>query len=228
MSRIPERFRHFSFPGYTNAFSFLPRECTRLYPTETLFGDWNSPVLLLVNDAGPTGNARKLVEREGDLGWRHAQRARGDSSGWRTNEGLTELVRSFGLPTPLYGTATAHMMCDAEGFSRSLPGFYKGPLHEFLCEVLRWTIAGMPNLRVIGCLGADAWFLTAAVLGHRDADRRAAEFRDSEHALHGLSGGRQVAATSHFPPSRGDRAQRELGWRLLARLARGEPERAAA
>lgn len=211
---IPERFRRFAHPGYTNVFSFLP-SCPRFYATETLFGDWNACTLLLAKDAAPTSVIRTLAEREGQAAWRHAERTKGDQGGWRTNERLAEL--SAMLPgAKLYGSATANMLCDTPGWSRSLPGFRSGPLHNYLVDVLRWVISNMPNLRGIACIGQDAWFLTSVVLGKPEVSREGRAYRDNERVLVGKAAGRSIGATCHFHPSRGSRAQWQLGWSAMS------------
>src|SRR4051794_23637894 len=88
---IPKQFRQFAIDGYTNVFCILP-SCPRFYATETLFGDWDAPVLLLAKDAAPAHVIRDLARTEGVGAWRHAQRHLGDRGGWRTNERLTALA----------------------------------------------------------------------------------------------------------------------------------------
>ncbi len=215
---IPQYFRDFRYEGYTNALSFVPHSCSRFYPTETLFGNWLSPVLLLAKDAAPTGVMRALVESGGCHGWRHAEREKGDRGGWRTNERLVELVRRHLLPEPLYGSATANMLYDDPQWSRSLPGFYSGHLHSYLAGVLRWVIGGMPNLRVIACVGKEAWYLTSVVLGDPAAARQSREFRDEQRMLMSRLGNREIAASSHFHPARGSREQWALGWSGVAKF----------
>ena len=213
---VPSHFRDFTYPGYTNALSFLPHGCPRFYPTETLFGNWDSPILLLAKDAAPTAVMRDSVKSDGCGGWRHAQRERGDYAGWKTNERLANLVRAHQLPDPLYGSATANMLYDDPEWSRSLPGFYSGPLHDYLVEVLRWVIGNMRNLRAVACISRESWYLTAVVLGDRAAAPRAREYRDQERMLSGSISSRKIVASAHFHPSRGSREQWALGWRGLA------------
>lgn len=213
---IPDRFRRFSHPGYTNVFSFLP-DCPRFYATETLFGDWDAPVLLLAKDAAPTKAIRDRAETEGNDGWRHSQRCRGDRGGCQTNERLSELATR--VPgTKVYGSALANLLYDDPRWSRSLPGFYSGPLHDYLAEVLQWVTGNMPNLRAIACIGEHAWFLTTNVLGQAAVARRSALFRDEERGITGHVCGRSVVATSHFHPARGSREQWNLGWDRLSSI----------
>lgn len=220
---IPDRFRHFSFAGYTNVFSFLP-DCPRFYATETLFGDWGAPVLLLAKDAAPTRVIRELAKTEGNGAWRHAERRRDDAGGYRTNERLVEVSKS--LPgSKLYGSALANLLCDDPRWSRALPGFFSGPLHDYLADVLRWVIHSMPNLHAIACIGEHAWFLTAQVLGQSTVARQAARYRDAERFITGHAGARTIFATSHFHPARGSRSQWSLGWaRLATTLSASAPQ----
>lgn len=211
---IPDRFRRFEHPGYTNVFSIFP-DCPRLYATETLFGDWDAPVLLLAKDAAPTHVIRRLATSEGSRAWRHAERRRGDSGGWRTNERLAHL--SERVPgSKLYGSALANLLCDDPRWSRALPGFHSGPLHDYLADVLRCVIDNMPNLRAVACIGEHAWFLTATVLGQALAARQHRVYRDEERRLLGHVSYREIFASSHFHPARGSRAQWSLGWSRLA------------
>ena len=215
---IPRDFRKFAHDGYTNVFSFLP-DCTRLYATETMHGDWDAEVLLLAKDAAPTEAIRKRAKVEGCGAWRHSERCRGDRGGCQTNERLGTLAQ--GLPgTQLYGSALANLLYDDPGWSRALPGFYSGRLHAYLADVLRWVIDNMPNLRAIACLGGHAWFLTATVLGEAAAARDARRYRDAEQSIIGRVRDRAILATSHFHPARGSRARWGLGWpRLAAHVA---------
>ena len=216
---IPTDFRRFAHDGYTNVFSLLP-DCTRLYATETVHGDWDAQVLLLAKDAAPTGAIVERAKAEGCAAWRHSQRCRGDRGGCQTNERLGTLAQ--GLPgTQLYGSALANLLYDDPRWSRALPGFYSGRLHAYLADVLRWVIDNMPNLRAIACLGEHAWFLTATVLGQAAAAREAARYRDAEQTISGSLGGRGILATSHFHPARGSRAQWKLGWPGLASYMAG-------
>lgn len=211
---IPNRFRTFQYPGYTNVFSLLP-DCPRFYATETLFGDWDAATLLLAKDAAPTSAIIDLAVNEGQTAWRHSERAKGDTGGWRTNERLVELASC--LPSSkLYGSATANLLCDKPGWSRSLPGFRSGPVHNYLCDALDWVIGNMPNLKAIACIGQEAWFLTSVVLGRSEVSRQGRTHRDKEQLIIGDVKGRSIAATCHFHPSRGSRTQWQLGWAALA------------
>ena len=221
---IPEWIREFKHPGYTNVFSFLPK-CERLYGTETLFGDWGAEVLFLAKDAAPTHVIKSLAEKEAEKGkdvcgaWRHAQR--GDAGGFRTNEQLVILANEIQC-SKLYGSATANMLCDDPRWSRALPDFKNGPLHDYLIEVLRWVVdkKQMPNLRVIACLGADAWHLTCNALDltcnalDREKESiKSRKYRDEDKYIVGKVGDREIAATSHYhPAARVSKEEKKRSW----------------
>jgi hypothetical protein len=218
---IPEWIRTFAYPGYTNVFALLP-DCVRLYATETLYGDWSGELLLLAKDAAPTQVIRELVGREGVVGWRHSQRGR-DSAGWKTNQRVEQFVRRVSRTHPkgqraaLYGSALANMLCDKPGWSRALPGIRVGPLHDYLVHVLIWVIGSMPRLRVVACLGEEAWYLTASLLNRRDAAQCLPAYRDNATPLAGVINGRSLFVTGHYhPAARVSKPALERGWEAVA------------
>jgi hypothetical protein len=172
-----------------------------LYGTETLFGDWDSRVLLLAKDGAPTSAIRNLAQREGDGAWRHADRQRGDPSGWKTNEQLAELASLIQGPK-LFGSATANMLCDIEGYRRSLPDFWKGPLHEHLIYTLGWVVGAMTRERiVIACLGDEAWHITCHTIGVPAAAKLSRECRDLARPVAGRIGNKPVTALAMNHPT---------------------------
>jgi hypothetical protein len=154
---------------WVNAFgpNLLGHEIHNLYATETLYGDWNSEILLLAQDALPAAALIALIEKNLSNGftkesaWRHADRVRyGDKKGWRTNEALKRLMDKFAPgKNALYGSAAAHMLFSDGGlnFRQNLVGFSNKILTEHLVQVLHWVILQMPNLKFIMCLGKQAW-----------------------------------------------------------------------
>ena len=50
---LPPWIREAAVGGYLTAHTLLPGE-TRLYGTESLYGDWDAPVLLLAKDFAPS------------------------------------------------------------------------------------------------------------------------------------------------------------------------------
>lgn len=214
---IPSEFKQFRHPGFTNIFEFLP-DCPRLYPTETLFGNWQASVLLLAKDGAPTDVMKAIVQREGADGWRHASRDKGDSKGLRTNMALIKLVEDHGLVGDcLFGSALAHLVYDDPRWSRKIPGLHNGPLSNHLQKTLAWVVSQMPNLRNIACLGEDAWKLACRTFGEGEKAARWQIYRDEEAPLICSLADRKIAITAHFHPSRGSHARKETGWKLLAR-----------
>jgi len=212
---LPDWIRNYKPPaGWTNAHSELdPSEC-RLYGTETLFGDWDARVLILAKDWGPTPWLRTLIAR-GDPGWRHAERSRGDQAGYKTNEFLVRAAPM--LPGgKLYGSATANLLYDDPGWSRGLPGFWSGPLHDHLSQVLRWVLTTMPRVEVVACIGAESWYLTTRVLGHKHASRRFKDHRLDPQPLICKCEGKQIAAFAVKHPARGSNEEKWIGWRAIA------------
>ena len=94
---IPKEIRSYEFAGYTNVYKILPH-AKNLYATETLFGGWDAPTLLLGKDAAPT----QVIEN--CQSWRHAQKELGDTGGWKTNECLKDLA-AIVPGSKLYGSA---------------------------------------------------------------------------------------------------------------------------
>lgn len=211
---IPSWIRNFKHDGYTNVFAFLP-ECSRLYGTETLFGDWDAPTLLLAKDGAPTQAIVDLASREGEDAWRHAQRSRGDAAGWKTNERLVDFASR--IPgSKLYGSATANMLYNNPKWSRSLSGFRSGELHDYLVQVLRWVVASMPNVQAIACLGSESWHLTSKAMNAPDAAKQWAGFRDDARALSGIIEGKSIVATPHYhPAARVSAVSMQTGWSAL-------------
>lgn len=232
---IPERFRTYRCPPrWKNIFEIYP-SCERLYATETMseFSHWDGQVLLLAKDAAPLSVFKKLGEKHPgscDDAWRHASRERGDRGGVRTNERLIKLVGW--LPSSckaLYGSAAANMVYDdgeSNTMSRPLPDMHRagtdGRLHEYLVEVLRWVAANMPNLRVIACLGQDAWRLSAVAFGGEqnfDLTRDYSKRRDNaEHAAVNFEERKLSLMPLFHPAARGVTEKMNFGWHQLSAL----------
>jgi hypothetical protein len=171
-----------------------------LYGTETLFGDWAGKTLLLAKDGAPTPVIKAIRDKGEARPWRHAQRELGDSGGWKSNDRI--VAASEGLAGgKLYGSATANLLYDDPAWSRSLRGFYKGPVHEYLVRVLAWVIGSMPNIRCIACLGQEAWFLSNIAIGQHAAARHFAEHRDLCRSTSGTCSGKTVLAFALYHPA---------------------------
>lgn len=156
---------------WVNAFSdeFVGVNANHLYPTETLFGDWNGQILLLAQDALPAPSLKSVINlhlSRGDTrecAWRHADNVKfGDKAGWKTNNTLINLMKVYAPELgAVYGSAAAHMLYDdgQTKYSQILRGYYSPELQKHLIKVLEWVISNMPNLKYIMCLGAKSWNL---------------------------------------------------------------------
>lgn len=213
--RVPNWIRSYvPPPGWTNVFQLVPSN-KHLYGTETLFGDWNGRTLLLAKDGAPTHIIRALRDRGESRPWRHAQRTLGDPGGWKTNE-LIEQLASRIPGGKLYGSATANLLCDDPSWSRTLPGFYHGPLHDYLKRVLVWVLGKMANLDQIACLGEHAWYLTCHVLGKSDNAKQWSHYRDrGEPILAEFNGKKVLVHSLYHPAARVSHASTRTGWNRL-------------
>jgi hypothetical protein len=222
---VPDWIRAFSYPGWTNVFQLGPTN-DHLYPLalraewKSQFNDWNGPILLLAKDGCPTRAIRDCVEKGESQPWRYAQRELGDARGWRTNERLANFA--YTIPGgKLYGSATANMLYDDPRWSRSLPGFYDGPLNVFLQRVLCWVADSMPKLEYIACLGAESWFLTCQTMENFVAAADFQQYRDSRNPVDGRIGEKEVGAFPlYHPAARVSTDLMESGWRAFAKKVR--------
>ncbi len=217
---VPKWIREFTYPGWTNVFHLVPNN-KNLYPEalrgdwKTQFNDWNGRILLLAKDGCPTRVIREGRNKGESQPWRYGQQELGDEGGWRTNNRLYRFAS--GIPGgKLYGSATANMLFDDPGWSRSLPGVFGGPLHEFLKSVLRWVLESMPRIEWVACLGEEAWFLTCITIDNPSAARKFKEYRDSFKPVAGTLGQKRVAAFPLHHPSRVSNDVGEKEWRAFA------------
>lgn len=219
-SRVPNWIREFSFPGWTNVFQLVP-DNKDLYPEalrpdwKTQYNDWNGGILLLAKDGCPTRVIRESRELRP---WRYAQQELGDEGGWRTNNRLYRLA-SVIPGGKLYGSATANMLYDHPGWSRSLPGIFGGPIHDFLRNVLTWVLGEMPRVKWVACLGNEAWFLTCTTIGVPAAASRYRAYRDAYEPIIGSVGEKKIGAFPLYHP--GARIATDLmerGWHKFGPL----------
>lgn len=218
---IPPWIKEFRDPSrpiaFMNAFELMPSQ-TRLYATETLFGDWDAAVLLLAQDAMPWSTFQALHQREGDSGWRHAVRSR-DQGGWKTNEKLCSLVNTYlSGHACLYGSAAAHMLSVGTRYRHGQANrMHGGGLGEHLQETLMWVLTSLPNLRAVACLGQEAWNLTCATL-ERPELRDKIELRDQGHLISQRCDKREIVLSFHYHPvATNSPALHELSWIALQR-----------
>jgi hypothetical protein len=203
---IPNDLREYELPGYMNALRRLPTE-TRLFGTESLYGDWDGTVLLLAKDFAPS---KLLLERE----------AAGDPRPYRhdptflTNRRLERLVDRIVEPGAnpdrcgiLYGSALGCMMREDGRRSGSLPNQVEAM--QFAEKVVSFTLDQMRNVRAVVCLGEVAWTATMRALkcDHHWATcvRRGDPIRIDRLSIH---------ATFH-PAARFSNAQMRAPWKAV-------------
>jgi uracil-DNA glycosylase len=108
------------------------------------------------------------------------------------------------------------MLYDGQGWSRALPGFFKGPLHDFLKRVLFWVLDSMPRVEWVACLGQEAWFLTCSTIGDASAAGKFRQYRDSFKPVAGVIGRKSISAFPLHHPSRVSNDIAEKEWRAFA------------
>ncbi len=165
---LPRWIREATIAGYSCAHQLCPRE-TRLYGTESLFGDWRGQVLLLAKDFGPSRILRARIAAGEDRPYRH-------EPGMLANRRLARLAHPLAHLGMLYGSALANLLRDDGRVSGALPNRDAAMAHGV--AVLRWALSHLPALRWIVCLGHDAWECASGATGlagdwreHRDRGR---------------------------------------------------------
>ena len=207
---IPAWIRAYRSRSYTNIYQLCPDE-TRLFGTESLYGDWDADLLLLAKDFAPSRLVRQRLAAGEERPYHHTDwhvNARGP--GARTNRALYRLAERIGC-RKLYGSALVGLLRDDEKVSGALAD--AAAITPFVCEALRFTIGQMPNLRAIACLGADAWQWATRTFGHVGADWR--EHRDARRPLQ--ADRLTLFALPHPSRTPGGTARVEGDWDAIAR-----------
>ncbi len=195
---LPDWIRNAEVAGYATAHRLCPAE-TRLFGTESLYGDWDGRVLLLAKDFGPSKILHQRVASGDTRPYRH-------EPSMRTNRRLQLLVGPVVEQGLLYGSALGNLLRDDDMVSGTLPN--REAALDYGRNVLRFTIERMPNLHWIVCLGAEAW----------DCACRARELAGDWEA-HRTSGeplGSLVAA--YHPAARIPRELMARPWRALTAM----------
>lgn len=150
LTEIPDYIRHvheeiwFPRTHYLNAFERLPATETRLYGTETMYGDWNARILLLLQD---WCNSQLLEDRISENHcdpWSH-------KPDMKTNNLLRCGFGPEGSPGLLYASALAHLLKKRPN-QGALPPRFKVVL-PFLAKVMNFTFANLPRVQVVVCFG---------------------------------------------------------------------------
>lgn len=142
-------------PGYVAAHQLVPGE-TRLFGTESLYGDWGGEILLLAKDFGPTRIVGDRVDDGDPRPYRH-------DPAMSTNRRLLKLAAPFESRGLLYGSALANLLRDDGQLSGSLPN--RREAMGYGTRVARFVVANMPRLRWIVCMGAEAWEVASGAIG---------------------------------------------------------------
>jgi hypothetical protein len=187
---VPPDLREFSHRAYVNVYERLPAE-VRFFGTETLYGDWDAPVLLLAQDCG-------LVDA---LDQRIAQghpTPHGHGEGLPTNVKLAKLAAQITQPK-LYGSALGSLW-RRDGSKRGKPPEWEVLLPSFVVPMLEWA-ALEGRFIAVACLGEYAWEALMTAGERPDAARCWQQFRDSGQHLDIVLAGRQIRAFAMYHPA---------------------------
>jgi hypothetical protein len=210
-SPIPNWIRDYRTTSYRNIYELCPGE-TRLYGTESLYGDWGGELLLMAKDFAPS---QLVLDRQaaGDpRPFHHTNWVREPMApGARTNRTLHRLAERIKCGK-LYGSALAGLLRTDGRLSGALSE--KPQIGEFVHEVLRFTISQMPRLAGIACLGVDAWEWTTQALGL--AGYSWGEHRARREPLVTAKGIR-LFALAHPSRTPGGREMVERDWEVMGR-----------
>lgn len=159
---LPPSIRAFRHARYETAHMLAGLEGeTKLFSTETLFGDWDGETLLLAKDAAPSEVLRRRIKEGDPSPWRHADRERGDKIGVQTNEGVVKIANLL-AGRKLYGSALGNLLRNDGATSGSLPSLDSVEIRQYITQLLAFVVANMPNLSAIVCLGQDAYSAACA------------------------------------------------------------------
>lgn len=193
---IPDAIRRLRAPGYRNIFELT--DTPRLYGTETMAGDWQARLLLLTKDFSPARLIeRRLAAAERDV-WYHAP-------DWPTNRFVEARLKAGGVPLDdprktgvLYGSVCWLLRADGRT-SGPLPEGWQPPARR----VLEFTLARLPRLRAVACLGRDSFDFVTGYLGVEADWRRQRDLREPVSAgglaLHALSHPGNLGTLSRLP-----------------------------
>lgn len=201
---IPDWLHTFRLDGYRSIYEYSPHE-SRVFGTESLFGDWNGRLLVMAKDFA----CSRLIEERLARG----ERAFSHDPNLKTNKALRSFVDSHTTsqdPTTcgvLYGSALAGILRDDGKMSGTLP--HRKSALDFGTRVLRFTIDCMPGLQTIVCMGEEAWLCTTSALGIARAWR---ECRDDGVVC--SAGGYALIAAFH-PAARISNVRHRQAWSLV-------------
>ncbi|MCC6428370.1 MAG: hypothetical protein IT435_16305 [Phycisphaerales bacterium] len=187
---IPDWIKTFRHRDYVNVYERIPGE-SRLFGTETLFGDWNAPVLLLAQDCGVVEDLDKRIASGHPT-------PHGHGVGLPTNTKLIRLAGSIGQPK-LYGSALASLWRRCGGKRRKPPAWNE-LLNAFVIPVISW-VATQADFKAIACLGEYAWQSVLLAGDMAEEADRWQEYRDHGDHIDLVLGGRRVRAFAMYHPA---------------------------
>lgn len=198
---IPDWIKRYRHPQYTQLWELIPDE-TRLYGTESMYGDWDGKLLILLQDFSTASEIRRRIAAGDPRPYRHDPMI-------RTNKILARLAepfvksrdpRSCGI---LYGSAFAGLL--KQGESLSSPLRYRHEFIPYLTSVLKWAISQMPGVRAIACCGSVAWEVATTAL---DCERSG--WREQLDKCQPVVGGRLKLYALRHPVNRDPGAQQRM------------------
>ena len=164
--KLPDWIRQADVPDYVTAHQLCSGE-SRLYGTESLYGNWDGQILLLAKDFAPSSLVRDRITGGDTRPYRH-------EPGMRTNRELQRRVGPVERLGLLYGSALGNLLRDDGVVSGPLPN--RRAAMAYGVDVTRFVIEHMKNLCFIMCLGQEAWEVATVSLGvegswqeHRDS-----------------------------------------------------------
>jgi hypothetical protein len=158
---LPSWIRTEQVRGYTNAHARLGPTVTRLYGTETLYGDWGGSTLLLAKDFYRSS----ILDDRADEPDPYRGGVGNES---KTNKILKHRLRLLGRGEGpdgfLYGSALANLLRDDGEPSGRLPNWIAA--RDYGVRVLReFVVPNMPRLDLIVCMGREAEKVVAVAAG---------------------------------------------------------------
>jgi hypothetical protein len=204
---IPEAIRNLRVDGYTNVYELVPG-ATRLFGTESLFGNWQAPVLLLAQDFANTSFVQSRIKANHHDPYSH-------DCTLRTNKNLRRFARDTLRHGALYGSALGPLLKNTNGMSTSLPNRRKAV--QAASAVLRFTVENMPNLRTIVCMGSVAY--SSIQHAYFPTRSSALPFRPGR-APTPLPGSDALVFTTYHPAARVSTERAQQAWQAIADVLR--------
>jgi hypothetical protein len=214
---LPDFVREFRLKMYRNIHEMVDNE-TRLYGTESMYGDWNGDLLLLLKDFA----CSKLIDDRKASGDKRPYR---HEPGLETNKRLrrrADRIATSEEPTKcgiLYASAAACLLRDDRRMRGSLPA--RRQVLDFGARVLRRVVLPqMRSLKVIMCMGKEAWecaMVALEVAGSPDQPTGWDAWIGTGRALLVKSRGISLVAAYH-PVASKTKDQHSRPWKLVRRL----------